>query len=97
MDTRQRLTAADIPDDSVFAVIGRERYPRWQLVADALPTFPPKLVLAKVRAMVRKHQLAADCTCGCGAVITRTLSQLVPIGIISQSIDIEASTGAAGE
>jgi hypothetical protein len=63
--------AKDIIDDVALAAIvacrGRNGVPSWATLWDIqaeLPTFPPKVVLAKLRSMVRRG-LIDGCACGC--------------------------------
>lgn len=65
----RKVRASDITDDRVYAIIeGRRKdletgVNRWAIAED-LPYFPPKVVLAKLYCMVRKGKLDG-CACGC--------------------------------
>lgn len=59
------LQAKDVSDELVIALV-RQLGPsvtRWTL-GDALPAVPPKVLLAKLRALVRRGFLDG-CACGC--------------------------------
>lgn len=62
------VKAADITDARIFEVIAttKSQYGTSTLYAirDALPQFPRKVVLAKLRQMVTKGRLDS-CACGC--------------------------------
>lgn len=61
------MKAADIPDDTMLAVLATpsvtELWMRWDLAAQ-FPTIPEKVVAAKVRQLI-KRGLADGCDCGC--------------------------------
>lgn len=67
--TNRPPKAADITDQMVYAALdafGTEGYRvSWSRIAEALSSFPEKVVLAKLRQMVKGNRLGADCTCGC--------------------------------
>lgn len=69
------MQAKDIPDDAIIAVLARlERDGKWPGVPrrwvmvwelyEAFPDVPPKVVVAKMRALIRRG-IADGCTCGC--------------------------------
>lgn len=65
------VKAADITDaqllDAVRATQGMHGVPRWSTtwdVQDQLKTYPPKVVLAKIRSAI-KRRLIHGCGCGC--------------------------------
>ncbi len=71
------MKAADISDCQVFAVVDRIRSTenRWTHTDDlceAFPTFPYKVVLAKMRQMVNKKRIGG-CGCGCRGDFERLL------------------------
>lgn len=62
------MKAADIPDKTIYALVRQAQYPRigqnrWA-IRDALPQFPDKVILAKLRQMVTSGRLYG-CACGC--------------------------------
>lgn len=62
--------AKHVGDEAVLAAVraaGADHPARWAMIWDvqaALPTFPPKVVRAKLAALVRRGVLDG-CTCGC--------------------------------
>jgi hypothetical protein len=65
---RGRLQAKDLPEDELVAALRRVRQP-WGTstfydLQDALPAYPPKVLLAKLAALVRRGVLDG-CACGC--------------------------------
>jgi hypothetical protein len=66
-----KVQAKDISDDQCMAAVRKVRgangVPEWSSLWDVqreLSAFPSKIVLAKLRAMVKKGKLSG-CTCGC--------------------------------
>ena len=63
----EEVKAADISDATILALCENPPMPLgatlWD-IQEALPQFPPKIVLAKLRQMVNKGRLAC-CACGC--------------------------------
>ena len=62
------MKAADIPENVIFDVIEKRKYRnlgagRWEFES-ALPQFPPKVILAKLRQMLKKNAIVG-CGCGC--------------------------------
>lgn len=71
------IQAKDIPEleilvaiDAVTAHTGRQTAARWD-VEKQLPAYPPKVVLARLRSMVRRGVLSAQCMCGCRGDFSR--------------------------
>lgn len=67
----QRPKASDITDDVMMgafrSVRGKNGVPEWAALSDiqgALPSWPKRVVLAKLRSLV-KRGLLDGCTCGC--------------------------------
>jgi hypothetical protein len=65
------LQAKNISDTRMFealaAVRGKNGAPKWSSLYDVLeqvPEYPPKVVLAKLRGMV-KRKILEGCACGC--------------------------------
>ena len=74
------MKAADIPEAEIIAAIeqvgrtigkgaiGGKVIPKlaclWDL-QEALPAYPPKVVLARLKSMVKRKVIGAQCTCGC--------------------------------
>lgn len=65
------MQAKDISDKVALAALSKARglhgVPRWSSLSDvqaALAQFPPKVVLAKLRSMV-KRRVISGCACGC--------------------------------
>lgn len=63
------MQAKDIDDALVLAVVNaiKRAKDRWAFISDvetAVPEAPPKVVLAKVRALI-KRKLLSGCGCGC--------------------------------
>jgi hypothetical protein len=74
------MQAKDIPDETILGIVmaanegslgsripGLPNYPRWCLIYDLeerLPSFPPKVILAKCRSLM-KRRLMHGCGCGC--------------------------------
>lgn len=63
--------ASDITDEALMAAFrasrGRHGVPRWATLWDIqaeMPQWPPKVVQAKLRSMV-KRKLLEGCACGC--------------------------------
>lgn len=66
-----KLQAKDISDAEMMDALARTRgmngVPEWSARSDvegALPSFPPKVVLAKLASLVRRGVIDG-CTCGC--------------------------------
>ena len=62
------MKASDITDERILEVMAETRL-EWGVsllydIQKALPEFPPKVVLAKLRQMVNKKRLDG-CACGC--------------------------------
>ncbi len=64
------MKASDVPEDTVIALIrelGASNAAKWAFLWDIqgrLPQFPPKVVKAKLAAMV-KRGVIGGCGCGC--------------------------------
>jgi len=58
-----RPKAADIPDAAMLAVL-TPQWQCWWTIAEHFPAFPPKVVQAKLRQLL-KRDLAHGCPCGC--------------------------------
>ena len=76
------MKASDITDEQVLAVVDAAiARGRWCAlvsdVCDALPAFPYKVVLAKIRQMINKDRLDG-CGCGCRGDLRRLESKPVP-------------------
>lgn len=72
-----KLQAKDIPEDHILSVIDAVSGPYgvslWH-IQDPLKErygYPPKVVLARLRSMVNRGILSAQCTCGCKGPYSR--------------------------
>lgn len=66
-----KVQAKHISDETMLAALasvrGRNGVPEWSTrseTQEALPQFPPKVVLAKLRSMI-KRGVIDGCACGC--------------------------------
>lgn len=61
------MKASDIPE-KVFhemLITAPHGYLSLYEIQDRLPDYPPKVVHARLRALVKSKKLSAQCTCGC--------------------------------
>lgn len=62
------LQAKDIPEVEILAAMDaispKGCSSRWDIEA-RLPAYPPKVVHARLRSMVKRKVIDAQCTCGC--------------------------------
>lgn len=66
------MKAADISDVKIMEIIDStgKGWASRQMIEDALPEFPPKVVLAKLYQMSHKGRLDG-CACGCSGPFSR--------------------------
>lgn len=73
------MKASDISDEQVIRIL--ETHPTHpdgtllETIERELSAFPAKVVLAKLRQMVNKGRLDADCTCGCSGPYRKITEQ----------------------
>ena len=65
------MQAKDLADAAVLALLDPDRETHRADIHAALPDVPPKVVLAKLRALIRRG-LIDGCACGCGGEFTLT-------------------------
>lgn len=74
MSTAANPSAKDIPEADILAAIDAAKNPKnvhghataaTYRIQEALPQWPPKVVLARLRSMARRGVIDCQCTCGC--------------------------------
>lgn len=59
------MQAKDVPEQPILDLINKRTHVGLRELEETFPQYPSKVLLAKLRAMVKKNLISTQCDCGC--------------------------------